>query len=67
MNKIIIEVESTNTKIDIYDGEKIKRLEEITILFKKNYKENKTINQKDIEKLTNKILELQKDYEEIYV
>ncbi len=67
MNKIIIEVGSTNTKIDIYDGEKIKRLEEITIPFKKNYKENKTINQKDIEKLTNKILELQKDYEEIYV
>ncbi len=67
MNKIIIEVGSTNTKIDIYDGEKIKRLEEITLPFKKNYKENKTINQKDIEKLTNKILELQKDYEEIYV
>lgn len=67
MNKIIMEVGSTNTKIDIYDGEKIKRLEEITIPFKKNYKENKTINQKDIEKLTNKILELQKDYEEIYV
>ncbi|MCI9280208.1 MAG: hypothetical protein HFJ02_05380 [Bacilli bacterium] len=67
MNKIIIEVGSTNTKIDIYDGEKIKRLEEITIPFKKNYKKNKTINQKDIEKLTNKILELQKDYEEIYV
>lgn len=35
MNKIIIEVGSTNTKIDLYDGNKIKRIEEITIEFKK--------------------------------
>lgn len=47
MNKIIIEVGSTNTKIDIFDGENIRRLDELTILFKKNYKENKTINTND--------------------
>ena len=40
MNKIIIEVGSTNTKIDIFDEEKVKRLEEITIPFEQNYKKN---------------------------
>ena len=37
MDRIIIEVGSTNTKIDIYNGNTIERLEEITIPFKKNY------------------------------
>ncbi len=67
MNKIIIEVGSTNTKIDIYNGQTIERLEELTIPFKKNYKENKSISQKDIDKLTNKINELQEYYQDIYV
>lgn len=67
MNKIIIEVGSTNTKIDIYDGKNIKRLEELTILFKKNYKEHKQIIQSDTNTLINKILELKKEYKDIYV
>ena len=29
MNKIIIEVGSTNTKIDIYDGKDVKRFDEL--------------------------------------
>lgn len=67
MNKIIIEVGSTNTKIDIYDGKEVKRLDELTILFKKNYKENNSISQNDINILINKIIELKKDYDNIYV
>lgn len=35
MEKIIIEVGSTVTKIDKYDGELVKRIKEITIFFKK--------------------------------
>lgn len=67
MNKIIIEVGSTNTKIDIYDGKDIKRLDELTILFKKNYKENNQILQSDIDILIDKILKLKKEYDDIYV
>ena len=55
MNKIIIEVGSTNTKIDLFDGQTIKRLEEITITFKKNYIKNNKIDQNDINILINKI------------
>lgn len=67
MNKIIIEVGSTNTKIDIFDGKKVKRLEELTILFKQNYKKNNSIVESDIDTLINKINELKKEYEDIYV
>lgn len=37
MNKIIIEVGSTCTKVDKYDGSNIEKLEGKTIQFKKNY------------------------------
>lgn len=67
MNKVIIEVGSTNTKIDIYDDKTVKRLDEITILFKNNYQKNKDIDSNDIELLINKVLELKKDYDDIYV
>lgn len=67
MNKIIIEVGSTNTKIDIYNRHNIQRLEETTIPFKKNYKENNQIVQNDIECLINKVLELKKEYNDIYI
>lgn len=58
MEKIIIEVGSTNTKVDIYDGEKVKRLEEVTIQFKKNYKENHQIKVTDTNILIDKVLKL---------
>lgn len=61
MNKIIIEVGSTNTKIDIFDEEKVKRLEEITIPFKQNYKKNNLIVKSDADTLVNKINELKKN------
>lgn len=67
MSKIIIEVGSTNTKIDIFDGENVKRLDELTILFKQNYKKNSSINSSDVDILVNKIIELKKDYDDIYV
>lgn len=51
MNKIIIEVGSTVTKIDKYDGEKVERLKEITIFFKKHYKEDGKIRTSDLEEL----------------
>jgi len=67
MKKIIIEVGSTNTKIDIYDGEKVERLEEITIPFKKNYKENHQIKEEDIKILIEKVLELKEKYSNIFI
>lgn len=67
MEKVIIEVGSTNTKIDIYDGNIVKRLEEITIPFKQHYKENKSILDEDVEILINKINELKNNYTDIFV
>lgn len=67
MDKIIIEVGSTNTKIDIYNGNTIERLEEITIPFKKHYFEKKQLNQNDVNTLINKIFELKSNYKNIYV
>lgn len=67
MNKIIVEVGSTVTKVDQYDGEQVSRLEDITIWFKKNYaKENKIANS-DYLKLVEKIKTLKEEYEDIYV
>lgn len=67
MEKIIIEAGSTNTKVDLYDGERVKRLDEVTILFKKHYKENKKIAREDIELLINKVNELKSKYTDIFV
>ncbi len=67
MKKIIVEVGSINTKIDIYDGKDVKRLEEVTIFFKRHYKENKNILNEDINILINKINELKNNYQDIFV
>lgn len=67
MNKIIIEVGSTNTKIDIYDGKNVNRLDELTILFKQNYKKNNSIDKEDIKVLIDYILNVKKNYDDIYV
>ncbi len=67
MKKIIIEVGSTNTKIDKYDGKEVKRLAELTIRFRLHYKEYGSIDPNDIDTLLNKILELQQEYDNIYV
>lgn len=67
MEKIIVEVGSTNTKIDIYDGKKVNRLEEVTILFKKNYKENNKIKVEDTKILIDKVLELKEKYKDVFI
>ena len=51
MEKIIIEVGSTNTKVDLYNGKEIEHLETVTIEFKKNYKLENKINEEDLNKL----------------
>lgn len=67
MEKVIVEVGSTNTKIDVYDGKEVKRLEEVTIFFKTNYKENNQIKEDDKNILINKVVKLQEKYSNIFV
>lgn len=43
MNKIIVEVSSTCTKIDRFNGKNKKKLGGKTIQFKKHYNENKKL------------------------
>ena len=44
MNKIIVEVGSTCTKVDKFNGEIIEKLEGKTIQLKKHYNEDNTLN-----------------------
>lgn len=67
MDKVIIEVGSTNTKIDLFDGKKINHIETKNIEFKKNYKKENKLDEKDVHILINKVKELKKKYEDIYV
>lgn len=67
MEKLIIEVGSTVTKVDLYDGEKVENVEEKTIWFKKHYKENNRLNINDIEELIKLVKEKKEEYENIYV
>lgn len=67
MEKIIIEVGSTNTKIDLYDGNEIEHLATETIEFKKNYKKENTLLESDVKKLIDIVLEYKKTYSDIYV
>ena len=67
MNKIIVEVGSTCTKIDKFDGENIEKLDGITIQFKKHYNEDKKLRESDIEELIKTINDLKSITEDIYV
>ncbi|MCI8700180.1 MAG: hypothetical protein HFJ47_02425 [Clostridia bacterium] len=67
MNKIIIEVGSTCTKVDKFDGEKTEKLEGRTIQFKKHYNEEKKLRESDIEELIKSIEELKNISKDIYV
>lgn len=67
MNKIVIEVGSTCTKIDKFDGNNIEKLEGKTIQFKKHYNEDKKLRESDIIELIENIKELKTISEEIYV
>lgn len=67
MKKIIVEVGSTVTKFDKYDGKNIERISSKTIEFKKNYKKANKLDDEDIKTLINSVKELQKKYNDIYV
>ena len=67
MEKIIIEVGSNNTKIDLYNGKEVKHLKTEVIEFKKNYKKENKLDKKDINTLINIVKEYEKNYENIYV
>ncbi len=67
MKKIIIEVGSTNTKIDLYNGKEIEHLATKTIEFKKNYKKENRLLEEDIKNLVNIVLEYKNIYSDIYV
>jgi hypothetical protein len=67
MKKIIVEVGSTVTKFDKYDGKNIERISSKTIEFKKNYKKNNKLNDEDIKTLIRLVNELQEYYNDIYV
>lgn len=67
MNKIIVEVGSTCTKVDKFDGNNIEKLEGKTIQFKKNYNEDKKLRESDIEELILSINDLKAISQDIYV
>lgn len=67
MEKVVIEVGSTVTKIDLYDGNDIKRIQEKTILFKKHYQENHVLNEDDVHLLIDLVKEVKQRYTDIYV
>ena len=47
MEKIVVEVGSTCTKVDLYDGNEIKHIKTVPIEFKKNYKENNKLKKEE--------------------
>ena len=67
MDKIIVEVGSTCTKVDKINGKTIEKLEGKTIQFKKHYNEDKKLRESDINELINSIKELKSISEDIYV
>lgn len=67
MNKIIVEVGSSCTKIDKFDGNGIEKLEGMTIQFKKHYNEDKKLRETDVKKLIKGINDLKSISEDIYV
>ena len=67
MNKVIIEVGSTCTKIDQYDGNTIKRIDEKTIQFKRHYIEDGKLREEDVKELINSVNEVKEKVQDIYI
>jgi hypothetical protein len=65
--KAIIEIGSSNTKIHIYDDEKLIFDNNVTIEFKKNYKEEGKVVETDLEKLFSVIKKAKEYTEDVYV
>lgn len=67
MKKIVIEVGSTCTKIDGYDGEEIIHIDIVAIEFKKHYLQQNRLLESDIEDLVNVVNKYKQKYENIFV
>lgn len=67
MDKIIVEVGSTCTKVDKFNGKTIEKLEGKTIQLKKHYNEDKKLRESDINELIDSIKKLKSISEDIYV
>lgn len=67
MKKVIVEVGSTCTKVNEFDGNHIKKLEGKTIQFKKHYNEDGKLREKDVEELIESINHLKSISKDIYV
>ena len=67
MNRIIVEVGSTCTKVDKVDGNNIEKLEGKTIQLKKHYNEDKALRESDVKELINSINDLKSISNDIYV
>lgn len=67
MEKIVVEVGSTVTKVDLYDGKSVKHLDDYVIYFKKNFKKENRLSEQDVEELIKKVKRLQEEYENVYV
>lgn len=65
--KVIIEVGSTVTKVDLYVNEVVTRINEKTIFFKKHYKEEQKINANDVDLLVQLVNSLSYPKDSIYV
>ena len=67
MDKIIVEVGSTCTKVDKFNGNNVEKLEGKTIQFKKHYNEDKKLRESDVNELIESIKELKNISKDIYV
>ncbi len=67
MEKVIIEVGSTCTKVDCCSANGIKHLATETIQFKKNYTKLGKLDPIDVEKLIKVVNNIQKQYDNVYV
>ena len=67
MDKLIVEVGSTCTKFDMYNGSKIEHLASECIEFKRNYKKENKLDQNDVTSLINKVNEYKNDADDVYV
>ena len=67
MDKIIVEVGSTCTKVDKFNGNNVEKLEGKTIQFKKHYNEDKKLRESDVNELIESIKELKNISKDIHV
>ena len=58
---------STCTKIDQYDGNTIKRIDEKTIQFKRHYIEDGKLREEDVKELINSVNEVKEKVQDIYI